>query len=171
MFHTADPTAFFKPIDAENERYEELAAHPDWGFSSAPVSKQTLLEPRNRVIALHPATTFIGAHCAESSEDLGFLAEQMDALPNLLIDISARTPELGASLILLAPFSSSTPTAFFLAPTFCPRSRCTGFITASSKQRMSISNIPRMSHGRAAGRLMATSFLKRYCARSIGKTR
>ncbi len=32
MFHTADPTAFFKPIDAENERYEELAAHPDWGF-------------------------------------------------------------------------------------------------------------------------------------------
>ena len=32
MFHTADPTAFFEPIDAENERYEELAAHPDWGF-------------------------------------------------------------------------------------------------------------------------------------------
>ena len=106
MFHTADPTAFFDPIDAENERYEELAAHPDWGFSSAPVSKQTLLEQRNRVIALHPATTFIGAHCAESSEDLGFLAEQMDALPNLLIDISARTPELGRQ-----PY---TARAFFL---------------------------------------------------------
>jgi predicted TIM-barrel fold metal-dependent hydrolase len=95
MFHTADPTAFFDPIDAENERYEELAAHPDWGFSSSPVPKRELLEQRNRVIARHPATTFVGAHCAESSEDLGFLAEQMDALPNLLIDISARTPELG----------------------------------------------------------------------------
>jgi predicted TIM-barrel fold metal-dependent hydrolase len=95
MFHTGDPTAFFDPIDAENERYEELAAHPDWGFSCSPVPKRTLLGQRNRVIARHPATTFVGAHCAESSEDLGFLAEQMDALPNLLVDISARTPELG----------------------------------------------------------------------------
>jgi predicted TIM-barrel fold metal-dependent hydrolase len=106
MFHTADPTAFFDPIDAENERYEELAAHPDWGFASSPVSKRTLLEQRNRVIALHPAIKFVGAHCAESSEDLGFLAEQMDALPNLLIDISARTPELGRQ-----PY---TARAFFL---------------------------------------------------------
>jgi predicted TIM-barrel fold metal-dependent hydrolase len=106
MFHTADPTAFFDPIDADNERYEELAAHPDWGFSSSPVSRRTLLEQRNRVIARHTGATFVGAHCAESSEDLGFLAEQMDALPNLLIDISARTPELGRQ-----PY---TARAFFL---------------------------------------------------------
>jgi len=106
MFHTADPTAFFDPIDAENERFEELAAHPDWGFSSSPVSKRTLIEQRNRVIARHPATTFVGAHCAECSEDLGFLAAQMDALPNLFIDISARTPELGRQ-----PY---TARAFFL---------------------------------------------------------
>ena len=95
MFHTADPTAFFEPIDAHNERYEELAAHPDWGFSGAGVSKRELLEQRNRVIARHPEITFVGAHCAESSEDLGFLTEQMEALPNLMLDISARTAELG----------------------------------------------------------------------------
>jgi hypothetical protein len=95
MFHTADPTAFFQPIDSNNERYEELAAHPDWGFSNSPVSKRELLEQRNRVIARHPDVTFVGAHCAESSEDLRFLAQQLDALPNLSIDISARTPELG----------------------------------------------------------------------------
>jgi predicted TIM-barrel fold metal-dependent hydrolase len=47
------------------------------------------------VIARHPGTTFVGAHCAESGEDLAYLAEQMDRLPNLHIDISARTPELG----------------------------------------------------------------------------
>ena len=74
---------------------EELAAHPDWAFSHSPISKRALLEQRNRVIARHHSVTFVGAHCAESSEDLGFLAEQMDVLPNLLIDISARTPELG----------------------------------------------------------------------------
>jgi predicted TIM-barrel fold metal-dependent hydrolase len=106
MFHTADPSAFFEPIDARNERYEELAAHPDWGFCTSPVPKRTLLEQRNRVIARHAATTFVGAHCAESSEDLAYLAEQMDALPNLLIDISARTPELGRQ-----PYTART---FFL---------------------------------------------------------
>ena len=106
MFHTADPTAFFDPINAENERYEELAAHPDWGFSASPVPKQVLIEQRNRVIARHPATTFIGAHCAESSEDLGLLSAYLDALPNLLIDMSARVSELGRQ-----PYSSRT---FFL---------------------------------------------------------
>lgn len=106
MFHTADPSAFFEPIDAQNERYEELAAHPDWGFTGAGVSKRELMEQRNRVIARHPKTTFVGAHCAESGEDLAYLAEQMDALPNLLIDISARTPELGRQ-----PYSAR---AFFL---------------------------------------------------------
>jgi predicted TIM-barrel fold metal-dependent hydrolase len=95
MFHTADPSAFFEPIDAENERYEELAAHPDWGFHNSPVSKRGLLEQRNRVIARHPEVTFVGAHCAESGEDLAYLAEQLDSLPNLQVDISARTPELG----------------------------------------------------------------------------
>jgi predicted TIM-barrel fold metal-dependent hydrolase len=106
MFHTSDPTAFFAPIDAENERYEELAAHPDWGFHQLPVTKRDLLEQRNRVIARHPSTTFVGAHCAESGEDLAYLAEQLDALPNLQIDISARTPELGRQ-----PY---TARAFFL---------------------------------------------------------
>jgi predicted TIM-barrel fold metal-dependent hydrolase len=95
MFHTADPSAFFDPIDEHNERYEELAAHPDWGFQNAGVSKRDLLEQRNSVIARHPGTTFVGAHCAESGEDLAYLAEQLDRLPNLHIDISARTPELG----------------------------------------------------------------------------
>lgn len=106
MFHTADPTAFFEPIDEHNERYEELAAHPDWGFHGLPVSKRELLEQRNRVIARHPEVTFVGAHCAESPEDLRFLAQQLDRLPNLQIDISARTPELGRQ-----PYSAR---AFFL---------------------------------------------------------
>ena len=95
MFHTADPDAFFAPVDPQNERYEELAAHPNWSFSNAPVTKRELLEQRNRVIARHPDTTFVGAHLAECGEDLAYLAQLLDAHPNLYIDISARTPELG----------------------------------------------------------------------------
>lgn len=95
MFHTADPDAFFNPVDRFNERYEELAAHPDWSFYGSPVSKGSLLEQRNRVIARHPGTTFVCAHLAESSEDLGYVARLLDRSPNLYVDISARTAELG----------------------------------------------------------------------------
>ena len=95
MFHTADPDAFFKPVDRFNERYEELAAHPDWSFYDSPVSKASLLEQRNRVIARHPETTFVCAHLAESSEDLGNVAKLLDRSPNLYVDFSARIAELG----------------------------------------------------------------------------
>lgn len=95
MFHTADPAAFFLPIDRFNERYEELAAHPDWAFSNAVYSKRELLEQRNRVIARHPKTIFVGAHVGESGEDLDFIGATLDQYPNLYVDISARTPELG----------------------------------------------------------------------------
>ena len=33
LIHTADPVAFWDPVDARNERYEELHVHPEWSFS------------------------------------------------------------------------------------------------------------------------------------------
>jgi len=95
MFHTADPSAFFLPIDPANERYEELAAHPDWGFHGSQYSKTELLDQRDRVFARHPGTTFVAAHVAESGEDLARAAELLETHLNVYIDISARTPELG----------------------------------------------------------------------------
>jgi predicted TIM-barrel fold metal-dependent hydrolase len=95
MFHTADPDAFFTPIDRFNERYEELAAHPDWSFYGSHFSKASLLAQRDSVIARHPKTTFVAAHLAESGENLAYVAGLLDTNPNLFVDISARTPELG----------------------------------------------------------------------------
>lgn len=95
MFHTADPAAFFRPIDQYNERYEELAAHPDWAFSGVPIAKWDLLRQRNAVFARHPETLFVGAHVGESGEDLGFVDQMLADYPNVVVDISARTPELG----------------------------------------------------------------------------
>lgn len=95
MFHTADPDAFFMPIDRHNERYEELAAHPDWGFSSTRYTKLELLEQRDRVFARHPRTRFVAAHMAERSEDLAYVASLLELYPNLSLDISARVAELG----------------------------------------------------------------------------
>lgn len=95
MFHTADPDAFFLPIDRHNERYEELAAHPDWGFYGSQFSKDELLDQRNRVFARHPRTLFVAAHLAERGEDLAYVSNLLDTYPNLSVDMSARIAELG----------------------------------------------------------------------------
>lgn len=95
MFHTADPHAFFLPIDGENERFEELAAHPDWSFHGATYSKQELLDQRDRMIAHHPGTTFVAAHVAGCGEHLARTAKLLESHANVLIDISARASELG----------------------------------------------------------------------------
>ncbi len=101
MFHTADPDAFFLPIDRHNERYEELAAHPEWAFSGSKYSKDELLEQRNHVFARHPKTNFVAAHVAECGGDLRKVTGMLEKYPNVSVDMSARVAELGRQ-----PFSA-----------------------------------------------------------------
>jgi predicted TIM-barrel fold metal-dependent hydrolase len=95
MFHTADPDAFFLPVDKHNERYEELAAHPEWSFYAAPFGKEELLQQRDRVFARHPRTTFVAAHVAERAENLSYVSDLLERYPNVHVDIGARSAELG----------------------------------------------------------------------------
>lgn len=96
LIHTADPVAFFEPIDRFNERWEELHRHPDWGFADEKFpSHDELLAARNRVIARHPQTTFIGAHVANYPENLAEVGRWLDQYPNLHVEIAARIAELG----------------------------------------------------------------------------
>src|SRR5580693_6292779 len=91
MFHTSDPDAFFLPIDPENERYEELAAHPEWSFHGAHFSKHELLAQRDRVFARHPKTRFVAAHVAERPENLAYVSRLLETYPNVSVDIGARS--------------------------------------------------------------------------------
>jgi predicted TIM-barrel fold metal-dependent hydrolase len=96
LVHTADPIAFFHPIDAANERWEELSRHPEWSFPADKFpSRGQLLAARNRVIARHPKTIFIGAHMANSSEDLATVSQWLDRYPNLYVEPASRIGELG----------------------------------------------------------------------------
>lgn len=96
ILHTADPVAFFKPIDKTNERWEELSRHADWSFfGDAFPSREELLDARNRVIGRHPKTTFIGAHVANNAEDLAKVAEWLDLYPNLYVEFASRIGEMG----------------------------------------------------------------------------
>lgn len=107
LIHTADPVAFFEPVDGANERWMQLKRHPDWGFHGSEFPERTaLLEQRNCVIERHPQTTFIGAHVGNSAEDLATLSGWLDRYPNFVVDISGRVAELGRQ-----PYSAR---AFFL---------------------------------------------------------
>jgi predicted TIM-barrel fold metal-dependent hydrolase len=94
--HTADPEAFFLPIDRFNERYEELHNHPDWSFNGKDFpSFQELMEARNRVYAKHPKTQFISLHVGNDAENLAYVSECMDKFPNMHVELGARIGELG----------------------------------------------------------------------------
>ena len=96
ILHTADPEAFFQPINEKNERWEELSRHPDWSFFGERYpSRNELLAARNRVIRRHPHTTFIGAHMANNAEDLTTVSKWLDQLPNLYVELASRIGELG----------------------------------------------------------------------------
>ena len=94
--HTSDPDAFFLPIDRFNERFEELNNHPDWSFYGHDFpSKIDLLEARNRVFARHPRTQFIALHVGNRGEDLDYVSQCLDRLPNMHVELGARLNELG----------------------------------------------------------------------------
>ena len=116
VIHIADPIAFFEPLDATNERWEELQAHPDWHFwPPLPAGRpdgpgfprfDELLAAFARLVGRHPATTFVGAHVGCAAEDLALVGGLLEANPNLFVDIAARLGELGRQ-----PY---TTRAFFL---------------------------------------------------------
>jgi predicted TIM-barrel fold metal-dependent hydrolase len=94
--HTADPGAFFTPLDRYSERWHELNEHPEWLFHGKDFPRRSELHAqRIRVIARHANTTFICAHMANDGEDLAEVGRWLDAYPNMYVDIDARISELG----------------------------------------------------------------------------
>jgi predicted TIM-barrel fold metal-dependent hydrolase len=94
--HSTDPEAFFAPLDAKNERYEELMENPSWSFYGPNFpGKQTLLEQRNHVFAKHPHTTFFALHVANWPENLDAVSGWLQKYPNVYVEFGAREAELG----------------------------------------------------------------------------
>ncbi|MBW1807035.1 MAG: amidohydrolase family protein [Deltaproteobacteria bacterium] len=94
--HTTDPKVFFDKPDPANERYMELLFAPSWSFYGKDFpTRATLFEARNRLLAKHPKTTFLGIHLANNPEDIDYVDKLLDDYPNLYVDISARIPEIG----------------------------------------------------------------------------
>jgi predicted TIM-barrel fold metal-dependent hydrolase len=97
LIHTADPVAFWDPVEPANERYEMLLEHPEWSYAGEGFpSHARLMESFEALVAEHPGTTFIGAHLAGNVEDLGWVGRMLAEHPNLFVDTAARLAELAA---------------------------------------------------------------------------
>ncbi|MFC7533955.1 amidohydrolase family protein [Actinoplanes sp. GCM10030250] len=96
LIHTADPIAFFGPLDGSNERLEELAENPDWWFGApGHPTFDRLMRALETVVADAPGTTFIGAHVGCAAEDLGWVDGMLRRYPNFHVDLGGRLAELG----------------------------------------------------------------------------
>lgn len=96
FIHTGDPKAFFEPNGPQNERWAELGVHPGWSFADPRYPRrEALLAARDRLLARHRDTTFVGVHFGNNPEDLDYVARTLEANPNLYVDVAARLPEIG----------------------------------------------------------------------------
>jgi predicted TIM-barrel fold metal-dependent hydrolase len=96
FIHTADPVAFFDPVDERNERLEQLLTRPDWSFADPRFpSFQRLIDSLEAVVAAHPQTTFVGVHVGCYAENLTWVGRMLDTYPNFYVDTAARIAELG----------------------------------------------------------------------------
>jgi predicted TIM-barrel fold metal-dependent hydrolase len=93
--HTADPPAFFLPVDQYNERYPELQRRPQWSFADSPVSFEDLLAQRERLFRKHKDVTFVALHFGELGHDLQRAGKLLDENSNVYFDTAQRIDELG----------------------------------------------------------------------------
>ncbi len=94
LIHTAEPQAFFDPIDYSNERWLELSMFPSRRHQSG-VKFEQLMAERDRLFARHPKTRFIAAHFGWHGNDLGRAGQMLDRLPNLYFDVAAVLYDFG----------------------------------------------------------------------------
>jgi len=96
LIHTAEPPAFFRPLDAHNERYLELTLFPR---RTRPPDRyppfDTLMAEQHRMFRNHPNTTFISAHLSWLGQDLGRLGQLLDSIPNMHVEVAAALYEIG----------------------------------------------------------------------------
>jgi predicted TIM-barrel fold metal-dependent hydrolase len=96
LIHTADPRSFWDSMDIHNERWMELATHPNRKRGpNDPEPFEDLIAEQQRMFRRNPKTTFIAAHFGWLPNDLARLGKLLDELPNVNVEFGAVIAELG----------------------------------------------------------------------------
>lgn len=112
LIHTADPVAFFDPLDESNERLDELAGMPEWWFGDTErfPSFETLMGSLDRLLAQIPRTTVIGAHVGCHAENLSAVSAMLQRHPHFHVDLGGRFAEIGRQPRAFAALVAEHPT-------------------------------------------------------------
>jgi len=102
--HVADHPSCWRPLDAHQERSPDFQTFSLYG-KDVP-SYEELLARRDKLLARHPATTFILCHLSNQGNDTAALGRLLDKYPNLYLDIAARDYEMGRQPRTAAQFLS-----------------------------------------------------------------
>jgi predicted TIM-barrel fold metal-dependent hydrolase len=91
--HMADHPSAWRPADNHQERSAGFQRYNQYG-KDVP-SYEEILSIRDRLVDGQPQTTFIACHFSNQGNDLASLAKVLDKFPNLYVDLSARSYEIG----------------------------------------------------------------------------
>jgi predicted TIM-barrel fold metal-dependent hydrolase len=96
LIHTADPRSFWDSMDLHNERWMELATHPNRKRGPEnPEPFEDLIAEQHRMFRRNAKTTFIAAHFGWLPNDLERLGKVLDEMPNVNVEFGAVIAELG----------------------------------------------------------------------------
>jgi predicted TIM-barrel fold metal-dependent hydrolase len=96
LIHTADPKSFWDSMDLHNERWMELATHPNRKRGpNNPEPFDDLIAEQQRMFKRNSKTTFIAAHFGWLPNDLQRLSILLDEMPNVNVEFGAVIAELG----------------------------------------------------------------------------
>jgi uncharacterized protein len=95
LIHTADPKSFWENVDANNERWMELATHPNRKRGNGDASWEELIGEQHRMFKKHPETIFIAAHFGWLANNLAELGKLLDDMPNVMVEFGAVIAEIG----------------------------------------------------------------------------
>ncbi|HJZ99899.1 MAG TPA: amidohydrolase family protein [Candidatus Solibacter sp.] len=91
--HMADHPSAWRPPDNHQERSPSYQRYNQYGHDVP--SYAEILAMRDRLMDSQPGTTFIACHFSNQGNDLATLSKVLDRFPNLYVDLSARSYELG----------------------------------------------------------------------------
>jgi len=96
LIHTADPKSFWDPMDEHNERWLELATHPNRKReNNQPEPFEQMISEQHSLFKNNPGTTFIAAHFGWLAGDLTRLGQLLDQCPNVVVEFGAIISDIG----------------------------------------------------------------------------
>ena len=95
LIHSADPKNFWLPVDKDNERWLELAKHPDRKRTEKDIPWETVITQQHHLFLKHPKTKFIAAHFGWLANDLERLSKFLDSAKNVYVEFGAIIAEIG----------------------------------------------------------------------------